>query len=57
MKAHVGVDADADLVHTLIGTVGNVAKVTQASALLYGDEVAAFGDVSYEGLEKRKRMR
>ena len=28
MKAHVGVDATSGLVHTVIGTAGNVADVT-----------------------------
>jgi transposase, IS5 family len=53
MKAHVGVDATSGLVHTLIGTAGNVADVTQAGALLHGDEIAALGDAGYQGVEKR----
>jgi hypothetical protein len=39
MKAHIGVDAASGLVHTLVGTAGNVADVTQAHALLHGDEI------------------
>ena len=38
MKAHIGVDAQSGLVHTVIGTAGNVSDVTQAQALLHGDE-------------------
>jgi IS5 family transposase len=53
MKAHVGVDAASGLVHTVVGTAGNVADVTQAHALLHGDESAAFGDAGYQGVEKR----
>lgn len=53
MKAHVGVDAASGLVHTVIGTAGNVADVTHAHALLHGDESAAVGDASYQGVEKR----
>ena len=53
MKAHVGVDAASGLVHTVIGTAGNVADVTQAHALLHGDETAALGDAGYQGVEKR----
>ena len=30
MKAHIGVDAQSGLVHTLIGTAANVSDVTQA---------------------------
>lgn len=39
--------------HTVIGTAGNVADVTQAHALLHGDEIAALGDAGYQGVEKR----
>lgn len=53
MKAHVGVDATSGLVHTVIGTAGNIADVTQAHALLHGDETAALGDAGYQGVEKR----
>ena len=53
MKAHIGVDAASGLVHTVIGTAGNVADVTQAHALLHGDEIAALGDAGYQGVEKR----
>ena len=53
MKAHIGVDAVYGLVHTFIGTAGNVADVTQAHALLHDDETAAFGDAGYQGVEKR----
>ena len=30
MKAHVGVDLDSGLVHTVVGTAANVADVAQA---------------------------
>ena len=45
MKAPIGVDAQSGLVHTVIGTAGNVSDVTQAQALLHGDETDAFGDL------------
>lgn len=54
MKAHIGVDANSGLVHTLIGTAGNVHDITQAQALLHGDETDAFGDAGYQGVEKRE---
>jgi IS5 family transposase len=38
MKAHIGVDADSGLVHTVVGTTANVNDVTQASALVHGEE-------------------
>jgi IS5 family transposase len=53
MKAHIGVDADSGLVHTLIGTPANVGDVTQAGALLHGAEMHAFGDAGYQGVDKR----
>jgi IS5 family transposase len=53
MKAHIGVDAESGLVHTVVGTAANVSDVTQAGALLHGAETAAFGDAGYRGVEKR----
>ena len=54
MKAHIGVDADSGLVHTVIGTAANVSDVTQACALLHGEETDVFGDAGYIGVEKRE---
>ena len=54
MKAHIGVDAQSGLVHTLIGTAGHVSDITQAQALLHGDETDVFGDAGYQGVEKRE---
>ena len=54
MKAHIGVDAQSGLVHTLIGTAANVHDVTQAQVLLHGDETDVFGDAGYQGVEKRE---
>ncbi|WP_150119101.1 IS5 family transposase [Massilia sp. NR 4-1] len=53
MKAHVGVDVASGLVHSVVGTAGNVADVTQAHALLHGGEVIAMGDAGYQGVAKR----
>lgn len=53
MKAHIGVDADSGLVHSVIGTAGNVSDVSQAAGLLHGDEVVAYGDAGYQGVAKR----
>ena len=57
MKAHIGVDADSGLVHTLIGTAANVADVTQANALLHGQETLAYGDAGYQGADRRPDAR
>lgn len=53
MKAHIGVDADSGLVHTVRGTSGNVADVVEANSLLHGQETDAFGDAGYQGVHKR----
>jgi IS5 family transposase len=53
LKAHIGVDASTGLTHTLVTTAGNVSDVTQAHALLHGDEKFAYGDAGYQGVEKR----
>ena len=53
MKAHIGVDAQSGLVHTVAGTAANVNDVTMAGRLLHGEEEAAFGDAGYRGVHKR----
>ena len=47
MKAHIGVDVASSLVHTVRGTAGNVADVSEGNALLHGQESVAFGDAGY----------
>ncbi|HOI65698.1 MAG TPA: IS5 family transposase [Thiomonas arsenitoxydans] len=54
MKAHIGVDADSGLVHTVVGTPANVNDVTQAHALVHGEESAVFADAGYQGVDKRE---
>ena len=53
MKAHVGVDVASGLVHTVIGTAGNIADVCQAHALLQGAETAVLADAGYQCVENR----
>ena len=53
MKAHIGVDADSGLVHTVRGTVGNVGDVVEANSLLHGQETDVFADAGYQGAHKR----
>lgn len=52
-KAHLGVDADAGLVHTVRGTAGSVNDVIQANSLLHGQETDVFADAGYQGAHKR----
>ena len=54
MKAHIGVDADSGLVHTVIGTAANVNDVTQGYGLLHGQESVVFADAGYQGVAKRE---
>ncbi len=56
MKAHIGVDADSGLVHTVVGTAANVNDVTQASALVHGEEMDVFADAGYQGVTKREEV-
>jgi IS5 family transposase len=53
MKAHIGVDAESGLVHTVIGTAANVNDVTCGHALLHGEETDVFADAGYQGSMKR----
>ena len=53
MKAHIGVDADSGLVHTVVGTAANVNDVTQAHALVHGAETHVLADAGYQGVDKR----
>lgn len=53
MKAHIGVDADSGITHTLVTTAANVHDVTQATALLHGEETKVWADSGYRGIEKR----
>lgn len=53
MKAHIGVDAESGLVHTVTTTAANAADVTQVEHLLHGEERTVHGDAGYTGAEKR----
>jgi IS5 family transposase len=53
MKAHIGVDADSGLVHTVRGTSGHVNDVVEANSLLHGQETDVFSDAGYQGAHKR----
>ena len=53
-KAHIGVDRDSGLVHTVKSTAANVHDVTMTSGLLHGEEETVNGDSGYVGAEKRE---
>ena len=52
-KAHVGVDRDSGLVHTVKATAANVSDVSETANLLHGEEETCHGDAGYIGAEKR----
>jgi IS5 family transposase len=56
MKAHIGVDAQSGLVHSVSGTAANVADIAQTHALLHGQEKQAYADAGYLGVEKREEI-
>jgi IS5 family transposase len=47
MKAHIGVDADSGLVHTLEVTTAKVPDGVMTDALLHGEETGVLGDRAY----------
>lgn len=53
MKAHIGVDTDSGLVHTVVTTAANEADVTVVDELLHGKELEVHADAGYTGAEKR----
>lgn len=57
MKAHIGVDADSGLVHTVVTTPANEADVEVADQLLHGKETQVHADAGYAGADKRSRRR
>jgi len=56
MKAHIGVDAQSGLVHSVSGTAAHVADIAQTHALLHGAEKQAYADAGYLGVEKREEV-
>ncbi|MFO0113137.1 MAG: IS5 family transposase [Sphingomonadaceae bacterium] len=52
MKAHVDVDSDSGLVHSVVGSAASVNDVTQAHASCMCEECHVFADAGYQGVEK-----
>jgi len=53
MKAHIAVDADSGLVHTVATTAANEADVEQVADLLHGKEEQVYADSGYRGAQTR----
>ena len=52
-KAHIGVDRESGIVHTVKTTAANVHDVSMTPELLHGEEETVHGDSGYLGAEKR----
>ena len=54
MKAHIGVDSETGVVHSLSTTAANAHDVTEAHNLLHGGETVVWCDAGYQGVHKRE---
>ena len=54
MKAHIGVDSDTGIVHSMSATAANAHDVTETHHLLHGSETVVWGDAGYKGVHKRE---
>ena len=52
MKAHIGVDAETGLTHSVRTTPANTHDLREAGALLHGGETEVWGDSGYRGIER-----
>ena len=57
MKAHIGVDADSGLVHTVVTTAANESDVEQVDELLHGKEQVVHADAGYTGAQNHVRRK
>lgn len=56
MKAHIGVDADSGLVHSVHVTSANESDVANTHAVLHGQELRVHADSGYTGVAKREEI-
>ena len=57
MKAHIGVDSETGIVHSMTATPANAHDVTETHNLLHGGETVVWGDAGYQGVHKREENR
>ena len=57
MKAHIGVDAESGLTHSVAATAANESDVVMAHELLHGAEEEVHADAGYTGIGKREEHR
>ena len=48
MKAHIGVDDESGLVHTVVGTTAKISDMSQFTQLLHGEEERVSADRGYD---------
>jgi len=51
MKAHIGVDTETGIVHSLTGTAAKRHDSTQVEHLLHGEEKSVYGDKAYSSAD------
>lgn len=56
MKAHIGVDGESGLTHSLVTTPANQHDLKPVGQLLHGGERFISGDAGYQGAQKRKAL-
>ena len=54
MKAHIGVDSETVIVHSMSTTAANVHDITETPHLRHGGEAVVWGDAGYQGVHKRE---
>ena len=54
MKAHIGVDSETGIVHSMSTTAANVHDIRETPHLLHGGETVVWGDAGYQGVHKRE---
>ena len=57
MKAHIGVDAQTGLAHSMVTTAANKSDVSQTHKLLHGEEKHVHADAGYQGAKKREALK
>ena len=56
IKAHIGVDKESGLIHSVAVTAANVSDIEMANAVLHGEESEVRGDAGFIGIEKREEI-
>ena len=56
IKAHMGLDKDSGLIHSVATSAANVHDLTVAAELLHGEERVIYGAAGYQVLHKQEEM-